>query len=242
MKIVLSSASHHALLFAYVAREVLNADAEKGRQAITEAVRRYGLQRGRRMALRAALDGNPCNGLTYEMYSEWACFPGQVACSVHAEDGCLRVRYSRCPWHTEWKHFGLLEYGRYYCDYVDAAILEGFGISDGGIVCTRTDGMPTCDLVFRGDCYNSAASAEMQRRKALLGERAKMPWPYHVGHLYQCLRDSIDARFGEAGAPLLEQALKQYAAQFGEQALALVLEYADLDYGKLADYEPLPAE
>ena len=180
MEIVLSSASHHALLFAYMAREVLNADAEKGSRAITEAVRHYGLQRGRRMACRAETDGNPCNGLTYEMYSEWACFPGQVACTASAMDGCLRIRYSRCPWHTEWKHFNLLEYGRYYCDYVDAAILEGFGISDGGIVCTRTDGMPTCDLVFRGDHYNSACENAMA---VSCGASLSVPSEQHIRFL-----------------------------------------------------------
>ena len=81
---------------------------------------------------------------------------------------------------------------------------------------------------------------QMLRCKARLGDRAKMSWPYHVGHLYQCLRDCIVARFGEAAQPLLDQALKQFAVQFGKQALALVFEYADMDYGKLTDYEPMP--
>ena len=236
MEIVLSSASHHALLFAFITREILKADEEKGKLAVTEAVRHYGLQRGKRMALRAVRDGNPLNGLTYEMYSEWKCFPGQVDCSVESRDGCLRIRYGRCPWHTEWKHSGMMEIGRYYCDYVDAAILEGFGISDGGIVCTRTDGMPTCDIVFRGDHYNSSSQEEMEKKKEQLGDRAKMPWQYHVGHLYQCLRDSVCKYFEGNADELIETAMKNYASQFGEEAAALVLEYADLDYDSVTDY------
>ena len=53
MEIITSSASHHAMLFTYVAREAIQTFGAKGEDAIVEAVHLYGLQRGRRMAMRA---------------------------------------------------------------------------------------------------------------------------------------------------------------------------------------------
>lgn len=237
MEIVTSSASHHALLFAYITREVVTAFGKDGEEAIAVAVRRYGRQRGRRMAMRARIDGNPCNAITYDMYGEWECFPGQVECLHYVEDGCFILRYSRCPWHTEWKHFDLLEYGRYYCNAVDAAILEGFGIDDGGLVSNRAKGDASCDLVFKGDCYTPDAYRQALIQRDLLGENAKMPWEYHVGHIYQCLKIVVEKRFGLEGQRAIKRGLKSYRNQFGEIARKLVLDYADLDYEALPVYK-----
>lgn len=236
MDIVLSSASHHALLFAYITREVVMAFGADGEEAIAVAVGRYGRQRGRRMAMRARIDSNPCNAITYDMYGEWECFPGQVECLSSAEEHRFMLRYKRCPWHTEWKHFDLLDYGRHYCSSVDAAILEGFGIADGGLICNRVDGDASCDLVFTGECYTPEAYREGEIQKHLLGESAKMPWEYHVGHLYQCLRNVVERRFGQEGTRAIKRGLKSYQDQFGESAKKLVLEYADLDYEALPAY------
>lgn len=53
----LTSASHHAILFAFIAKETISTFGEKGKEALTKGVIRYGNQRGRRMALRALADG-----------------------------------------------------------------------------------------------------------------------------------------------------------------------------------------
>lgn len=238
MEIVLSSASHHAMLFAYVAKEVMDGFGAEGRQTIVRAVERYGRQRGRRMAMRARLDGVELDALSYDLYSEWGCFPGQVECVAAKEEGSFQLHYHRCPWYTEWKHFGMLEYGRCYCDHVDAAILEGFGVAGGALTGSRVDGCATCDLVFTGAGYTREAFERYEARKQRLGERAKLPWEYHVGHLYQSLRDCVEERFGREGHRALKRALKSYGLQFGAAARDLVLAYADRDYDALPDYLP----
>lgn len=224
------------MLFAYIAKEAIDAFGEAGRAAVIRGVERYGYQRGRRMALRAQMDGSPLDALSYDLYGEWECFPGQVECAAVKEEGRFCLRYSRCPWYTEWKHFGMLEYGRCYCDHVDMAILKGFGISNGALTGSRVDGCGTCDLVFTGEGCTGAAYERYEAQKAQLEERAKMPWAYHVGHLYQALRDEIEGSFHKEGLRALRRALKSYGLQFGENAKHLVLEYAGLDYDALPAY------
>ncbi len=237
MEIVLSSASHHAMLFVYVAKEIIDGFGERGRDVIVRAVRRYGRQRGRRMAMRARIDQNPCNALYYDMYGEWECFPGQVECTPGIGGEGFSLHYNRCPWYTEWRHFDMMEYGRYYCDYVDAAIMEGFGLTSGSLTGSRADGDLTCDLTFFNEHYSRADYDRLEEDRRLLGRNGKMPWEYHVGHLYQCLKRCIEKQLGEEGLAALETGLVRYGEQFGEDARQLVLEYGEIDYEMLPPYK-----
>ena len=243
MEIVTSSASHHAMLFAYVSEETVRAFGEAGEQALVEAVRRYGYQRGRRMGMRADLDGIARNALSYVLYSEWECFPGQVERVDSQDHGRFCLQYCRCPWYTEWSSAGMMEYGKYYCGHVDKAILEGFGAKRGHLASCRIDGAETCDLLFEGPCCTQEAYEQLSAWKFLLGHQAIMPWEYHVGHLYQALRNAIERRFAADGTRALRRALKRYVQQFGQTAGDLVLQYAELDFDVLPPYSaPLRPE
>lgn len=237
MEIVYSSASHHAMLFAYIAKEVIDTFGQEGEYAIRKAVGSYGWQRGRRMAMRARLDGKSQDARSYALYTEWECFPGQVERDSERRDGCYCIHYHRCPWYTEWKHFGMLDYGKYYCADVDNAILSAFGIRNGGLKGSRVDGCATCDLVF-GDTEGSAETDEHLAADAYyLGDSARQPWEYHVGHLYQALSTGVVALFGREGRRALKRALKKYESHFGSQAKDLVLQYAELDFDVLPPYQ-----
>ena len=242
MEIIYSSSSHHAMLFAYIARETIETLGGKGEEAIIRAVRAYGMQRGRRMAMRAKLDGVPVDGMTYDLYGEWECFPGQVECTQQVEEGNYTLRYLRCPWYTEWKCYGMLEYGKCYCGHVDEAIVEGLGLDGCRFRGSRADGCHSCDLVFYDRTYTQADCQRQIARKENLAQRGKLPWQYHVGHLYQALRDEILARFGKEGRRILKRAMKNYETHFGIQAKELVLEYEDLDYDVLPPYVARPRE
>ncbi len=237
MKIITSSASHHAMLFAYVTREVVATFGQRGEDAVIRAVRRYGLQRGRRMAMRAKQDGVMPDGMSYDLYGEWECFPGQVECTQSLEDGGYILSFHRCPWHTDWKRFGMMEYGKCYCGYVDAAIIEGLGLENSALCASRMDGHPTCDLRFCDRSYTEEDLRRQQAQKENLHGQEKMPWEYHVGHLYQALRDVLQEEFGSAGRRALKQAMKYYEIHFGPVAKKLVYEYADLNYDVLPYYE-----
>lgn len=240
MEIVYSSSSHHAMLFAYIARETIETFGTRGKAAVIQAVHTYGVQRGRRMAMRAKLDGVQVDGMSYDLYGEWECFPGQVECSASVENGNYQLKYTRCPWCTEWKRYGMLEYGKCYCGHVDAAIIEGLGIKGGRLEGSRVDGCYSCNLVFDDRRYSQADCQRQEARRENMAQRAKMPWQYHVGHLYQALRDVILEQFGREGRRILRRAMKNYEIHFGTQAKDLVLEYADLDFDELPPYEVDP--
>lgn len=237
MEIVYSSASHHAMLFAYIARETVEAFGQRGEEAVIQAVHHYGLQRGKRMAMRARQDGVEVNGMSYDLYGEWECFPGQVECEASWNDGSYTLHYHRCPWYTEWKRYGMLEYGKCYCGHVDAAIIKGLGIEGGALLGSRVDGCETCDLVFSDRQYTREAYERQVARKRIIGNCGKMPWQYHVGHLYQAMRDVILDRFGKDGRKILKRAMKNYELHFGTAAKNLVLDYAELDYHVLPLYQ-----
>lgn len=82
------TARHHALLFAWMAREVVVRVGETtAAPVLRAAVRSYGEQRGHRMALRAQQDGQPLSMAVYLSYREWQAGAGEMQ------------QTGVCPWH-----------------------------------------------------------------------------------------------------------------------------------------------
>ncbi len=68
------TATHHAMLFALMARAVVRDTAEKsGEMVMRKAVRAYGEQRGRRMALRARANGHALSMANFLAYGHPQC-------------------------------------------------------------------------------------------------------------------------------------------------------------------------
>lgn len=237
MDIVLSSASHHAMLFAYLAKRTIDAFGDEGKAAVTAGVRHYGEQRGHRMALRTQADGNPLDVENYLVYGEWEAFPGQMdlrfpkySPEVHMENHC-------CPWYTEWSKRGLLEYGKYYCKDVDAALARGYNGMELKLLANRTLGDAFCDFVFEGCGVPEERMEAFAEKRNKIGSKAKMPWEYHVGHLYSAMREAIVGAFGADGEKAVDLAMEDYKKEYGKAAYDLVLQYADIDYDEMPAYE-----
>ena len=237
MDVILSSASHHAMLFAYLAKRTIDAFGEAGKAAVTAGVRHYGEQRGRRRALRTQADGNPLDVENYLVYGEWEAFPGQMdlrfpqyAPEVHMENHC-------CPWYTEWSKRGLLEYGSYYCKDVDAALARGYNGMELKLLANRTLGDEFCDFIFDGCGVPTERMEAFAEKRNKIGGKAKMPWEYHVGHLYSAMRQAIVSAFGKDGENAVALAMEDYKEEYGKAAHDLVLEYADIDYDAMPAYE-----
>ena len=237
MDIVLSSASHHAMLFAYLAKRVIDTFGNAGKEAVTAGVIRYGEQRGHRMALRTQADGFPLDVENYLAYGEWEAFPGQMDLRFPTYRPEVRMENHRCPWHTEWSRRGLLEYGKYYCRDVDAALARGYNGMELKLLANRALGDDCCDFVFCGCCVPEERMDALAEKRRRLGNKAKMPWEYHTGHLYSAMRQAILDAFGEEGKQAIELALDDYEQEYGKAARALVLEYADLDYDAMPPYD-----
>jgi hypothetical protein len=66
------TAQLHGLLFTSISKEVINKIGEEnGEKLIRKAVRKYGQQRGKRMALRANNNGHDLTVANYFVYGEW---------------------------------------------------------------------------------------------------------------------------------------------------------------------------
>lgn len=236
MEIVHSSASHHAMLFALLAKETIDAFGEAGKRTITTGVNRYGEQRGHRMALRTLADGNPLDVENYLVYGEWEAFPGQMDLRFPAYFPQVSMQNYRCPWHTEWSKRGLEEYGRYYCRDVDSALARGYNGMELKLVANRMLGDDCCDFIFTNCAVAPERMAEFAQKRAQIGSKAKMPWEYHVGHLYRTMKEVIVGAFQEKGEVAVARAMKCYLLEYGEEAHELVLKYSTLDYDAMPEY------
>jgi len=230
------SESSHAMLFALIARQIFTRyGEEKGLLALRKATRRYGEQRGRRMALRATANGDELNMTNYLVYGEWryATAGGQMEQKEDADDIYMTVQ--RCPWADAWSEGGLLPYGRYYCQEIDAALLQGFN-PDLLIEVKTTltnDGGP-CQFIYR------QAVLERGKTLALIGEKSArlesqrlMPWEYHCGHLYQACSLVMGEEFGPQGRVAVQNALAEFALRYGGAAAGTVASYLKTDFDSL---------
>jgi hypothetical protein len=214
------TATHHALLFAWISREVVERiGVEEGEAVMRAVVRRYGEERGRRMALRALADGQTLSMASFLAHGEWEVGPGQMARQVIEKPPDVLTHVHRCPWHAAWVENDLMEYGRLYCLEIDEALVRGFN-PDLGLEVNRTqtnDG-EYCEFVYRD------VGSGMPKRGAV------MPWDYHAGHLYKTAGEVLLEKLGELGREALSAALEEFSERYGQEASRLVVAYWDMDF------------
>ncbi len=230
------TAEHHALLFAWMVRELVNrVGEEKASPVIRKAVRAYGNQRGKRMALRAALNGHALSMLNYIVYGEWKAGKGEMITNIIEKKPHVRATVPRCPWYTAWERHNLTPYGRYYCLDVDRALVYGFNPElKLDIPNTKPEGAAECEFVFNGASLGAGGMLALLFRKLVRpGKSALMPWDYHTAHVYRALRDVFVEELGDVGRSAVEGALEVFARHYGGGAADAVRELATMDFGAL---------
>ena len=144
----------------------------------------------------------------------------------------------KCPWYDIWKTKGLLEYGEPYCKYIDKYLAKGFNedlVLE--LESTRTEGANICDFYFRDDSLDEKDFELLKKRKEKLGSKAKKDWDYHIGHLLSAVEEVFSEELEDEGPKIIDKALKSYKDKFGKEAYARLMEYRDLDYESVDDYE-----
>jgi hypothetical protein len=221
------TATHHALLFGWLARAVVEqAGPEVGERVIRRAVRCYGRERGGRMAARAAADGHPLNLASYVAYGEWRADPRSMEQAYVERAPQARLLVDRCPWHTTWTEADLVVYGRLYCLEIDQALMSGFNpdlkLEVRG---TRPNGAARCEFLFHDALEEGTIDAPSARG---------MPWTYHLGHLYWTVRRVVIEGLGQPGKEALQVGLADFAARYGQEAVEAILAYREVDFGRPA--------
>jgi hypothetical protein len=233
------TATHHALLFAYLSRAIVQrVGAQRGEQIIRKAVRRYGGQRGRRMALRARANGDPQDMVNYFVYGEWEAAEGEMVQEYKTTSPDAEMLVHKCIWYDAWKAADLLEFGRYYCLEIDEALLQGYNpVLRMSVQGTQSNGAPYCAFTFHAhpDDLNPENRERAAHKKAAVTHSAVMPWAYHCGHLYKTVREVFTAEIGDHGRAATEQALKDFAGRLGAEAAEVVKSYQDVNYNLLPE-------
>ena len=226
---------NQAMIFALLSKYTILAEGEAGRAAIREGMRQYGKERGMRMAARAEANGDPCALWTEQAYGEWKPdYQGQMEFGTVHTEPTLVTYISKCAWCDAWKKYDILEYGREYCVDVDAAVYEGFGC---GAVCTPI----TTAMSWGGDCcqfdWGLPLSAEDQQKmadkKAELGTSAMKDFEYHTAHIFSTVSGAVRKAFPDDADSIIEQAVRDYIAIFGQEEYEVLLKYSPEDFRRI---------
>lgn len=218
--------THHALLFAWIAQEVIRSVGEpRGQAAVRTAVRRYGEQRGGRMSQRAAGNSQDLDMTAYMAYGEWQAPPGMFETAQDSKEGTPRSRIFRCPWHQAWVANGVNEAGRLYCLEIDTSLARGFNPElQLDVNSTRSNGAEACEFIYHDADSNKLAAMEIDRSLTV------MPWAYHLGHLYKTMREVLAQELGAEGEAAAQAGLDVFAQRFGAEAAQAIHSYQATDF------------
>ncbi|MGI6368845.1 MAG: L-2-amino-thiazoline-4-carboxylic acid hydrolase [Anaerolineae bacterium] len=227
----------HALLMALLAEEAIQALGQlPAEELLAEGVRHYGHQRGARMAQRAARLGLPLDWVSYQALGEWAApHHPHTGRTLEAAPQWRRI-VTGCPWNDAWAAEGAQHLGKLYCAHVDAALVEGFSCQMAyDVRQTLSAGDPCCEFVAAGYALTDEDLTRLEELRARLGQRAVMPWDYHLAHLYWSMRHTLEAHTGAAGSAIAERALQRLASRLGSSVSEAILRHADTDWNHAPD-------
>ncbi len=230
---MMMTARQHALLFALISKLLIREiGIEKGEPMIRKAVREYGRQRGKRMALRAKENGHSLTMDNYFAYGEWAVTKNEMKFKFIEKTPHARMNIFQCPWYETWKDSRLLEFGKYFCQEIDAALVHGFNPQLViHVNSTRTNGGEYCDFIFRDAGLSLFKSFHLIfKKKVRPGRNAVMPWEYHCGHLYKTMGDVIHKELGQRTDMILNDVVKEAAPFFREDQISRIVSYKDTDF------------
>jgi hypothetical protein len=219
----------HALLFAWLAEEAVRTLGPVAADGLIHAaVRRYGRERGGRMARRAARLGLPLDWVSYLALGEWRA-PGHRVDLERAPE--MHGQVLACPWNDAWESEGLAGYGRLYCRDIDRALVQGFNPAMAYRVArTLPAGDACCDFVSAGYAFDGAEEARLDALRQRLGTSAVMPWDYHLGHLYWAMHREFEVHIGAAGTAIAERALARCEARLGARVVRAIRDHATTDF------------
>jgi hypothetical protein len=166
----------HAILYALICRQILSRmGKEEGEKYIEEITSAYGLRRGRRMAENSARkDIND-----FFINGEWKGREGENISELIFEKDRTVSRVFKCAWYDTWKAYDLLDYGTYYCHYIDKAICKGFD-SDFDLNVPKALGYGDEECVFEWSAHGDEQIVKNTKKEHIL------PFDFHCKELYDC--------------------------------------------------------
>jgi len=221
---------HHAFISASFYRELLKACPGTGEATFVLATRRYGEQRGSRMAQRAIRDGRLLDFATYKAYGEWSYTEEYFASGKHMEVVSLSPDYRylvrACPWHEQYQAMDLLEGACVYCTHIDLAIARGFNPDLPFQVRSTLHRQDQCDFVLK-DAHLAEKAYKVDPA------RVQMSFDYHCGHVFWTFSGLVRSIHQEKGKVICARVETAFAREYGEEALRILESYRETDFNLL---------
>jgi hypothetical protein len=201
------------------------------RDAFLLATRKYGEQRGSRMAQRAIRDGRPLSFPSYRYYGEWEYTPEGLDGAPEpmyedVEDGDnMTKKIFHCPWSRTYLALDQLDGANEYCSVLDISIARGFNP----------------DLVFevhktmhnQGDYCYQVQKDGLKSDGCEYGPKKQenlRDFNYHCAHLYKTFRDIVSAIYKSAGVALASEALACFIDEYGKEAADRITDRLTIDF------------
>ena len=176
---------HHAVLYALIVKYIFRYVKDDPKKVIEDLTCAYGLKRGRRMKDLALANNEPLSIDAFLIHGEWAGEKDENRSSLgHDENDTLSI-VSRCAWYDYWKKYDLLEYGTYYCRYIDKAICTGFD-GDFNLKLDKALGFNDDRCEFRWNRIYDEDYLKTHPKKWIL------PFDFHCRELYETACEVLD--------------------------------------------------
>jgi hypothetical protein len=207
----------HAVLAALFVKFAMEKYADSGKKAVLRAIAAYGRERGLRAAMRCRDRGEDLSMKNYILYGEWDDPRGMSKSKITALSPDYATCVTACGWCEAWSERGLLEYGRVYCDNVDANLVYGFNpelkLVMGKMLSHGDEG---CEFFWAGCGFNDASEISRERHEKI--PYATKDFLYHCGHLASAFRREVLLELGLIkGSEIISSALGEYERIFGAE-------------------------
>ncbi|UYP44105.1 hypothetical protein NEF87_000390 [Candidatus Lokiarchaeum ossiferum] len=233
-KTIQYTSKHHAILFGFIAKSVIDTMGEDGREIIRNAAHKYGNQRGKRMALRVLSDELPLTMENYFVYSEWNTQDGDAKSYVKDLTPeyifCVEV----CSWCENWKEFNLSEYGKYYCSEIDIALLEGYNPKlTLEVPKILSLGDKQCQFHWKDAHFTKQDLENINQMKQRSEGSHVASWEFHTAHLYFTMKQEICTHLKEKAQIIMETAEKLFKDAFGQNSINQLMTYELVNFSTL---------
>ena len=223
----------HAVLIGLTGKYLEKYAGEYGTDLFINCIVKYGNQRGQRMRNRAIRDGRPLNYETFLAYGELKLdtLPGDY--SVKSQSPVYINCCHRCMWDEAWKKFGLSQYGKWYCRYIDINLVQGF--SNDMVMIARTMkglGDDCCTFVNVGYEQTEESKQRIVRLKEDLSGRYTRDFLYHEGHFLNAVRRICKNPLKDNYNRFEAELLQEFASIYGNKIAESVLEKSGMDFDR----------
>ena len=119
----------YGLIYAHMAKEMIETFGKEGEEAVRRAIRNFGIDRGKRLRARHEKEGRPINLDTLFKHYDLGGTRADTRFSRTLLELTENTRYSltlRCPVQERWREVGPSEYGVIYCEEFHPAMWNAY--------------------------------------------------------------------------------------------------------------------